>query len=99
MPCEPAKPYTSVNCERSAYCTCTHSGEISWLIAKRKPGTDHVFPAFPDWKPWSVPDLELVHACAAVDDERLAGDEIAIGGSEEGDGAHRVFRALHALQR
>ena len=36
---------------------------------------------------------------AAVDGDGLAGDEIAVGGSEEGDRAHQVFRALHALQR
>src|SRR3954469_24238694 len=53
---------------------------------------------------WS-PKLSLrfmgasMQARAAVDDERLPGDEIAVGAREEDDGAREVFRPLHALER
>src|SRR4051794_19447301 len=73
MPCEPEKPYTSVNLAVSAYWTWTHSPVTSWLIS--------------------------VHAGAAVDDERLAGDEIAVRGREEGDRADEVPGLLQPLQR
>src|SRR6266571_2416770 len=41
----------------------------------------------------------LVHARAAVDDEGLPGDEIALGGREENDRADQILRPLHALNR
>src|SRR5882762_7225035 len=40
-----------------------------------------------------------VHVGAAVDDQRLAGDEVAVGGGEEGDRADQVVGLLHALER
>src|SRR6266850_5625662 len=40
-----------------------------------------------------------VHVGAAVDDQRLAGDEVAVGGGEEGDRADQVLGLLQALER
>ena len=40
-----------------------------------------------------------VHVRAAVDVDRLAGDEVAVVGSEEYDGADEVVRLLIALKR
>src|SRR5712691_5198214 len=39
-----------------------------------------------------------MHARAAVHHQRLAGDEVAVGGGEESDRADEVFGSLHALQ-
>ena len=41
---------------------------------------------------------ESVHVRAAVDVDRLAGDEIAVVGSEKDDGADEVIRFLVALE-
>src|SRR6266702_45936 len=40
-----------------------------------------------------------MHARAAVDDQRLTGDEIALGRGEEDDRADQILRLLHALKR
>src|SRR3954447_4809568 len=43
--------------------------------------------------------VSLMQAGAAIDDERLAGDEVAVGRGEEGDGTDEILRPLHPLQR
>jgi len=40
-----------------------------------------------------------VHARAAVDHQRLPGDEVALGGGEEDDRPDEVLRRLRSLQR
>ena len=39
-----------------------------------------------------------MHAGAAVDDERLPGDEVAVGRGEEGDRADQILGRLHPSQ-
>jgi hypothetical protein len=47
----------------------------------------------------ATPSAGLVHEGAAVDGQRLAGDEASVGAGQEGNGARDVLRGFQAAER